>query len=64
MPDTRGPALVVDPSSVRVEAAHPRTLRPAEPASHFSCAQGLARQCPSRKCCRNRNQIAPPTSFA
>lgn len=36
MPDARGQALVADPSLVRVEAAHPRTLRPAEHGSHFA----------------------------
>ncbi|MFE2692652.1 hypothetical protein ACFXKI_18575 [Streptomyces mirabilis] len=50
MPDTRGPALVVDPSLVRVEAAHPRTLRPAEHGSHFTlAAQGLAPVVPFTK---------------
>lgn len=50
MSDAREQALVVDPSPVRVEAAHPRTLRPTEQGSHFTSAiHGLAPAVPFAK---------------
>src|SRR3954447_11406663 len=42
MPDARRQALVVDPSPVRVEAAHPRTLWLATHRSHFTFTQAFA----------------------
>src|SRR4051812_43779784 len=41
MPDARRQALVVDPSLVRVEAAHPRTLWPATHRSHLAFTQAF-----------------------